>query len=122
MVCKQEPDLFPCLRIDPFQLVADQLFEEDLLLDPDGDGRQKGSVPPGGEGVVGFQEAFEFQEGLVVENDGVQIGQADPGLFEAEGDGPGGEAGVVLFPGEAFLLGGRGRCIRPLRRAAAESW
>jgi len=106
VIREEELDTFRGAVADPLQLVADQFLEEHLLLDPHGNGGEKGLQTPGGEGVVGLQKPLEFQQRLVVEDHGVQILHADPGPLQAEGRRMGREGWVVLLPGEALLLGG----------------
>ena len=52
----------------------------------------------------GTRQAVELHQRLVVEAHEVQIRWRQPRVFEAEGDGVGGKAVVVLLPGEALLL------------------
>ena len=55
---------------------------------------------------VGLQESIKLDQRLFVEADVVQPVGRDAGLLEAELDGPGRKAGVVLLPREALLLCG----------------
>ncbi len=97
---------FPLSVPQFLHFLADEALEEDLFLDPDGDGREEGLQAPGGEDVVGLQEALELEKGLVVEDDGLQVLEADGSLLQAVAGGVGGKARIVLLPREALLLGG----------------
>ncbi len=67
----------------------------------------KGPKTEGRKGEIGFQEALEFQEGFVVESDGIDLADAHPFFRQAVFDSPAGESGVMSLPREALLLGSR---------------
>ncbi len=87
------------------QLVQDQALEHQLLLDPDGHGREEGPEATRGEGVIGLEQALELEEGLVVEDDRVQLIEGEPGFLEAVGERVAGERRVVALPREPLFLG-----------------
>jgi len=78
-----------------------------LLLEPDGQAREELAESAGGVGQVGLQEAFEFEQGLLIEDDVVEVLRTRSGGLEAVVHGMGGEPAVVLDPREPLLLGGR---------------
>ena len=53
---------------------------------------------------MGSEDAVELDQGLVVEDDMVDLVDGDAGLFEAEIDTMGRERGVTFDPGEPFFL------------------
>ena len=56
-----------------FQLFVDEPFEEHLFLDPDRHRRQERAYAFGGKCIIGFEQSFEFQQRLVVENDRIEL-------------------------------------------------
>ncbi len=58
-------------------------------------------------GEIGLEKALELQEGLVVEHDRVEVGEAEVREFQAEPHGLRREGRVVTLAREAlFLCGG----------------
>jgi hypothetical protein len=55
---------------------------------------------------ISFQQAFEFQERLIVEDDKVERVKRDPSFLQTIGDRIFGKRRVVFTPGEALLLRG----------------
>ncbi len=62
--------------------------------------------PAGADRDRGFEDALEFEEGLVVEGDDVEVGGGDPRPLEAEIHGVARVVGVGLDAREALLGGG----------------
>jgi len=95
---------------DAVALAADPLVQEvpgpQLVQEPDQHGLAKSRhrARPGGQG--GHEDPVELPEGLLVEDDQVQIGPGDTGPVQAEPNRPGRKLPVVLDPREALLLGG----------------
>ena len=56
----------------------------------------KDRKPRGRERQIGLEQALEFQERLVVEDDVVDVVERDAGLVEAIGDRVLGKAGIAL--------------------------
>jgi hypothetical protein len=54
----------------------------------------------------GHQDALEFEQWLLVENHIVQVLARNPSLAQTEINGLTGEAVIMLYTGEALLLGG----------------
>jgi len=77
-----------------------------LLLHPDRQGHHEGLEALGGDPDVGFEDAGELVDRLVVEGHGVELAGSDAALGEAVADGVGREIGIVLLAREALLLGG----------------
>ena len=88
------------------ECLADQPRNVQLLFQPHRDGLAEGEVPAGRHGEIGFQQAFELGDRLVVEADVIEIRGRDARLAEAVIDGVLREIGVVLLAREAFFLGG----------------
>ena len=63
--------------------------------------------PFGAKREIGFEQAFELQERLVIEGDEVDVGPGDPGFGEAIAHRVRRERGIVLPAREAFLLRSR---------------
>ena len=94
-------------RGDLFQLGAQQILLKQLFLDPDRHGPLEGAQAPRREGHVGFKQALELEEGLVVEGDVVDVLEFEAGFGQTIGDCVRGKALVVLSAREALLLRGR---------------
>ena len=75
-----------------------------LLARPGGSEPDELPEPARREGEVGFQQAVELQERLLVEPNGIEVFRCEPRLVEAIANGVRGERRVVLHAGEAFLL------------------
>src|SRR6266436_8170027 len=89
------------------ELFFQQGLLEQLFPEPQRNGHGEGREPAGGEREVRLQEALEFQERLVVEDDVIHLGEAAAALSEAILDRMDGKTCVVLLSYEPFLLGGR---------------
>ena len=68
------------------------------------------SGSPRREGEIGFEQALELEERLVVEDDESTSLEAMPPSAQAIGDGVCGKAGIVLLAREALLLRGGDDC------------
>ena len=60
---------------------------------------------PGREAVVGLQQPFELEIGLIVEGHRGEVAQLQPRLRHDIGQGVGRKVRVVLLAGEALFLG-----------------
>ena len=89
---------------NPPQLLHQVRLLEQLLAAPHGHRHTERTESGGGERQVRLEEALEFQKGLVVERDMVDLGGTDLRHFEAVLDGVPREARVVLLAREALLL------------------
>ena len=88
------------------QAVAKLAILKQLLLDPDRNGLAKRREALGCKRQVRFQQSVEFQQGLVVKRDVVDLLEGDIRLADAVLDGLGRKARVVLPAAESFFLGG----------------
>ncbi len=88
------------------QFLDQQILEEELFAQPDRNRHAEGLEAPRREAHIGFQQALELEEGLVVEGYMIDILQADAGFVQAIFQRIVGETGIVLLAREAFLLRG----------------
>lgn len=88
------------------EFLGQQILLEQLFLQPHRNGGLERGKAPGRERHIGFEQALELQERLVVEDDEVDVVQAAAGLGQAILDGQPGKTRVVFLAGEAFFLGG----------------
>ena len=89
------------------QFVRKQLLLKQLLLEPERHRHPERAEAARREGQIGFEQALEFQERLVVERNLIDLVETDAGLFEAVVNGAMRESRVVLLAREALFLGGR---------------
>src|SRR2546427_9318402 len=105
MVLAEEQLLVPDPVASDFaELFEQQVLEEKLLPQPQGDRHTEGPEPARREGQVGLEQALELEEGLVVEDDAVNTAQPEPGLAHAVADRVSGKPGIVLLAREALFL------------------
>ena len=97
--------LFGCHVSGENQLLFQEIFEEEFLLDPDRHGREERGGASGGERQIGFKQAFEFYEGLVIEDDVANVLEANAGLGQTIADRMLRKARVMFFSGEALFKG-----------------
>src|SRR5262249_20140960 len=91
----------------------------ELLAEPEGDGALEREEAARGVGEVSLQDAVELLEGLVVEDDVLEIGGPDAGLLKAISDGLARKGVIVANAGEAlFLCGGHDLAVADERRRA----
>ena len=76
MFGKQEFYVLGLVAVDALQFFAQEPLEKHFFLDPDRNGRNKRPDALWGKRVVRFQQALEFQQRLVVENNRVEVVQA----------------------------------------------
>ena len=88
------------------QLLRQQVFLEQLLAQPQRYRHAKGLESPRCKGVVGFQQALELEERLVVKRDLIHLRKRDAGLGQAIIHCIERKAGVVFLAREALLLRG----------------
>jgi hypothetical protein len=82
--------------------------EVEFFAEPGGEGIEEHTAAAWGDGEERFEEAGEFDDGFVVEDDGVELVGGEVGVEETGVDGVDGEAGIVFDAGEPFFLGGGG--------------
>src|SRR5215510_2487072 len=89
------------------QFVAQKLLLEQLLAQPQRDRHAERSKAGRREREISLQQAFEFEERLVVEHDVVDVVQSGSCGLQAVTERMMRETGIVLLAREAFLLRGR---------------
>ena len=104
MLAEQQPLVPVVIRRKALQLFAQQPLLKQLLLDPDRQRDAKRAQAAWRESEIGFEQALEFEERLVVEDDVIDRAKLDLGLVQAILDGVARKPGVVLLAGEALLL------------------
>ena len=92
-------------RREFLQVRLEQVLLEQLLADPQRQGHAERGKSGRREHQIRFEQAFEFQERLVVKHHRVQLGGVQSACFQAIADGMRGETRVVLFAAEALFLG-----------------
>jgi hypothetical protein len=80
---------------------------EEFFLQPDRHGGKEGGKPTRSESEVGLQQTVKLQEGLLVENDPINLLKVFAGFPQAITNGMNRKTGILLFPGESLFLGGR---------------
>ena len=88
------------------QLLVQEPLLEQLLAQPERQRHAEGGVALGREGEIGLEQPLEFQEGLVVEGDVIDLLRLQPALFQAVAKRVHREALIMLLAGEALLLCG----------------
>ena len=88
------------------QLLHEQVFQKQLLPQPQRDRHAEGPVASRREAQIGLEQALELHERLVVEHHSVEIPQRDAALGQAVADGVKREARVVLLARKALFLRG----------------
>src|SRR6185295_6609174 len=78
----------------------------ELLLDPQGASLEERLEPARGDAEVGLENALEFEQRLVVEPHGCEVGGGDAAGAKAVVDRAGGKGRVTLLAGESLLLRG----------------
>ena len=104
VLTEQEPGPPVAGTPDPGELGLEERPLEELLPDPERHCHLKGAQAPRGEGEVGLEQSLELQEGLVVEDDVIDVPEPHPFLSETVPDRLSREARVVLLSGEALFL------------------
>src|SRR5438067_1141462 len=79
---------------------------EQLLFEPEWDCHAKGAKAFGRKGHVGFEQALELEERLIVEHDMIDVAERDLALLQAIGERMMREPGIVSLAAKALLLGG----------------
>jgi hypothetical protein len=88
------------------EMSVQQPAREQLLLDPHRHRGDEAAQPERRKGVVGLEQAFEFQERLVVESDRIQILEPHPRFLEDVLARVRGKGRVVPHSAEALFLSG----------------
>jgi hypothetical protein len=91
---------------DGLEFLPQQVLEEKLFPQPQGNRHAEGAEPPRREGEIGLDQSLELEERLVVEHHMVDVPQGGPPLLEAIADRVPRKPRIVLLAGEALLLGG----------------
>src|SRR5690348_15110771 len=86
------------------QFLADQRLHPDALANPQRNRHQKRAQPARSISQIAVQDAVEFQEGLLVKRDEIEIFGLDATGVEAVSDRIFRKSGVVLLASEPFLL------------------
>jgi hypothetical protein len=86
------------------QLVLQQIFQEQLFPQPDGDRHLEGLEPARRKCQIGFQQSFELEQWFVVEGNEVHLIEADPCLGQAVVQRVAGETRIVLLTSEPLFL------------------
>ena len=82
--------------MDIFQFIPQHFSHKKFFFDPDRDGRKKTPQTLGGKSMIGFQQSFELEKRLVVEDDEVELASADARLAKTVVDRVFRKAVVVL--------------------------
>ncbi len=115
LVVLGEDDPAPVLTVE---LAANLSRQVELLPHPQRHRLEKGPEARRSKGEVGFEDALELEEGLVVEADVIQVPGLQACFMQTVGDGIGREGVVVLDAREAFFLrGGHDFAINNQRRS-----
>ena len=104
MLRKQELRRRLPFRIDLAKFFGKQALLKQLLLEPDRHCHAKGGETLGRKGQIGFEQAFEFQERLIVEDDMVDAFERAAGGLKAIGDRLQWKARIMLLAGESLFL------------------
>ena len=91
---------------DGCDFLAQSGLEQQFLLKPHRQRRHERAQAPRREGKIGFQQALEFEQRLVVEDDPIDVLHSKAALLQAEIHRAGGKGSVVLLAREPLLLGG----------------
>src|SRR5262249_53641425 len=94
------------VRLDGLELASEQRLLEQFLTQPQRQRHAKRRETVRAVGKVGFQETFELDEWLVVEDDAVDVLQLDAARAQAIVDRVPRVAGIEFLAREALLLGG----------------
>src|SRR5262249_40410195 len=92
--------------VDLAQFFAEQAFLEQLLLQPDRHRHAEGGKAARRKGQVGFEQALEFQERLVIKEEWGGVGGLGAGRFQKIIGGGGRKGWGGVLGGEGFFLGG----------------
>ena len=95
------------VRVHGLQLSSQQVLLEQLFLDPDRHCSPERTEAPGRKGDRRLHQSLELEEGLVVEDDPVDVAGPQARAAQAPRRGAGRVAGVVLLAREALFLGRR---------------
>ncbi len=103
MIGKQDLPLIP-------QLPLDGLRDPHLLLQPNRERLQIGTITKGKRSERCEENPFKLDKGLVIEGHRVEVGDGNTRLPETGMNGVRRKPGIVASPGKPFLLG---RCNQP---------
>ena len=92
------------IAVQSLEFLFQQIFLEQLLFYPDRHRHAKGIESPRCKCQVGFEESLEFEKGLVVKHDKVDVVQSDTCLAEAVFDRVVREPRIMLFARKPLLL------------------
>ena len=86
-----------------FEVLVHDAWQMQLLLQPQWKRLAERAIAGGDKGEIGFEQAFELADGLVVEAHVINVSRCETGIVEAEVDRVFREAVIVLLSSEPFL-------------------
>jgi hypothetical protein len=86
------------------ELLDEQVLQKQFLLDPERHRLAEGREPPRRERQISLEQPLEFEEGLFVEDDPVDVAELDPGFGETGADGAMRERRIVPHARKALFL------------------
>src|SRR4029079_18822577 len=86
--------------------LADELRQMRLLLQPHRQRHAEAAEPDGSIGQVRFEQPLELPQGLLVEDDVIEVALLQPRLVQAIANGERRKARIVLLPREPLFLRG----------------
>jgi hypothetical protein len=86
------------------EFLDQQILLEQLFLEPERHRFAERREAAWRERQIGLEQALELEEGLFVEDDVIDVFQADPPLVQTRGDRAMRERGIVLYTGKSLLL------------------
>ena len=86
------------------KLLLEVVSCEQFFLDPNRDTGQEAFQPPRREAVICLKQPFEFDIRLVVEDNGINIRELQPGLIKNVVDGMNGKTRVLFFSGKSLFM------------------
>src|SRR3990172_8206315 len=89
------------------QFILQYAFQQKFFLEPDGHRGEERFHSFGRKSNVGFQKTLELDQGLVIEDEILEIRQRDTALLETVADGIHWKTGIELLACEALSLGCR---------------
>jgi hypothetical protein len=104
MLGEQQTVLDVLVRARLDQFLRQQILLKQLFLQPQRHRHAERRKPAWREGDVGFQQPFEFQERLLVEDDVIDVVDADAAEFQARRDGVMRKRRIVFAAREALFL------------------
>ena len=95
VVLREKKFVFPIeVRIEFFELASQNIFLKELFANPHRDCHRERLISPWRQGNIGFKQAIELEEGLLVKNDVVNLFECDAALSKAISDCMAGSSGL----------------------------